>query len=213
MTIRSTKPNHSSFHKYLFRSSIFLLAVAFAGLASGGIAAEIQPARADRRVTRRAIENFTLVDQNGAPFTFEKLAGKVVVVAFAYTTCVDVCPLITAALRQTQIGLGAEERGHVQLLTITTDPEIDSPKVLSAYAKRYGAEFENWAFLTGDPAVLAQVWKNFGVGVKRRARGLIDHTPLTALVDQSKAMRFAYIGPSPDPHAVLADVRALLKQQ
>jgi len=57
-----------------------------------------------------------------------------------------------------------KERTEVQLLTITTDPEIDSPKVLRAYAKRYGAEFENWAFLTGDPAVLAQVWKNFGVG-------------------------------------------------
>jgi len=86
------------------------------------------------------------------------------VVAFAYTTCVDVCPLITAALRQIQIALTPEERTEVQLLTITTDPEIDSPKVLRAYAKRYGAEFENWAFLTGDPAVLAQVWKNFGVG-------------------------------------------------
>ena len=104
-----------------------------------------------------------------------------------------------------------KERTEVQLLTITTDPEIDSPKVLRAYAKRYGAEFENWAFLTGDPAVLAQVWKNFGVGVKRRARGLIDHTPLTAIVDQSKAMRFAYIGLSPDQHAVLGDVRSLLK--
>ena len=133
------------------------------------------------------------------------------VVAFAYTTCVDVCPLITAALRQIQIALTPEERTEVQLLTITTDPEIDSPKVLRAYAKRYGAEFENWAFLTGDPAVLAQVWKNFGVGVKRRAQGLIDHIPLTAIVDQSKAMRFAYIGPSPDQHAVLGDVRSLLK--
>jgi len=99
---------------------------------------------------------------------------------------VDVCPLITAALRQIQIALTPKERTEVQLLTITTDPEIDSPKVLRGYDKRYGAEFENWAFLTGDPAVLAQVWKNFGVGVKRRAQGLIDHIPLTAIVDQAR---------------------------
>src|SRR4026209_2094779 len=79
-----------------------------------------------------------------------------------------------------------KERAEVQRLTITTDPEIDSPKVLRAYAKRYGAEFENWAFLTGDPAVLSQVWKDLGGWVKRRARGLIDHTPLTAIVDQSR---------------------------
>ncbi|HEX5607226.1 MAG TPA: SCO family protein [Candidatus Binatia bacterium] len=212
MTIRPKKPNHSSLYQKLFQGVVFLLTLAFAALASGDIAGEIQSARAERRVTQRAIKNFTLVDQNGARFEVDKLAGKVLVVAFAYTTCVDVCPLITAALRQTQIALTPKERTEVQLLTITTDPEIDSPKVLSAYAKRYGAEFENWTFLTGDPAVLARVWKNFGVGVKRRARGLIDHTPLTAIVDQSKAMRVAYIGPSPDSHAVLDDVRSLLKQ-
>jgi protein SCO1/2 len=142
----------------------FLLTLACAGRASRDIAAEIQSARAERRVTWRTIENFTLITQNGAPYSINNLAGKVMVVAFAYTTCVDVCPLITAALRQIQIALTPEERTEVQLLTITTDPEIDSPKVLRAYAKRYGAEFENWAFLTGDPAVLAQVWKNFGVG-------------------------------------------------
>src|SRR5678815_2858286 len=212
MTIRPKKPTHSSLCQQLFRGVIFLLTLAFLGLANGDIAAEIQSARAERRVTRRAIKNFTLIDQNGARFEVDKLTGKVMVVAFAYTTCVDVCPLITAALRQTQIALTAKERTEVQLLTITTDPEIDSPKVMSAYAKRYGAEFENWTFLTGNPAVLAQVWKNFGVGVKRRGRGLIDHTPLTAIVDQNQAMRFAYIGPSPDPHAVLDDVRSLLKQ-
>jgi len=81
---------------------IFLLTLACAGPASRDIAAEIQSARAERRVTRRTIENFTPIDQNGAPFTINNLAGKVMVVAFAYT---DVCPLITAALRQMQIAL------------------------------------------------------------------------------------------------------------
>jgi protein SCO1/2 len=212
MTTNRKKQSHSLLRRYFFRSVVIFLTMVL-NLSSASLAAQAQKTGAERRVTRRTIQNFSLIDQSGARFTFDKLAGKVVVVAFAYTTCVDVCPLITAALRQTQIALTPQERTQVQLLTITTDPEIDAPKVLSAYAKRYGAEFENWAFLTGDPAVLAQVWKNFGVGVKRRARGLIDHTPLTAIVDRSKAMRFAYIGPSPDPHAVLADVRSLLKQE
>ena len=212
MTTRPKQASHSTVDQYLFPNLIFLLAVVLA-LASGGTAAENQPGRAERRVTRRTIENFVLIDQNGARFAFDNLAGKVAVVSFAYTTCVDVCPLITAALRQTQMALTAKERSEVQLMTITTDPEIDSPQVLSAYAKRYNAELDNWAFLTGERAALAHVWKNFGVGVKRRGRGLIDHTPLTAIVDQSKTMRFAYIGPSPDPRAVLDDARSLLKQQ
>jgi protein SCO1/2 len=212
MTTRPTIPRRSSLHQYFARSLVFLLTIAFAVVASDGVTAEVQPGSTERRVTRRSIENFTLVDQNGARFDFERLTGRVVIVSFAYTTCVDICPLITAALRQTQIGLTPKEHTQVQLL-ITTDPEIDSPKVLNAYAKRYGAEFDNWAFLTGNPAVLGHVWKNFGVGVKRRAQGLIDHTPLTAIVDPTRLMRFAYIGPSPDPHAMLDDVRSLLKQQ
>jgi hypothetical protein len=103
-----------------------------------------------------------------------------VVVAFAYTTCVDVCPLITAALRQVQGKLSVDERKTSYLLTVTTDPDIDSPKVLAGYAKRYGAELDAWSFLTGSETALKSVWKNFGVGVKRKGRGLVDHTPLTA---------------------------------
>jgi|ERR1044072_3266317 protein SCO1 len=213
MTTRPNKENRNSVHHRFSRDLIFFLTIAFVITAGVGMAAQVPQAGAERRVTHRPIESFTLVDQNGAHFDLEKLTSKVVVVAFAYTTCVDVCPLITAALRQTQIGLGKEERTRVQLLTITTDPEIDSPKVLKAYGKRYGAEFDNWAFLTGSSAVLGRVWKNFGVGIKHRGRGLVDHTPLTAIVDEKRLMRFVYVGPSPDPHAVLDDVHSLLKHQ
>ena len=194
------------------RSIIILLAIAIVSATAFGITAEPRPMHAQRRVTRIQINDFALTDQNSTPFEFKNLAGKVVVVAFAYTTCPDVCPLITASLRQVQSGLTKEERKHVRLMTVTTDPEIDSPKVLTAYAKRYGAEFDNWSFLTGNLSVLEKIWQNFGVGVERKGRGLIDHTPLTAVVDQKKLMRLAYIGPSPDPKAELADVRGMLRE-
>lgn len=173
---------------------------------------EVQQKIVERREVHIPLGDFTLVDQNSREFQFSKLAGRVVVVAFAYTTCPDVCPLITAALRQVQSGLTKEERKRVFFLTITTDPEIDSPKILAGYAKRYGADLATWSFLTGDPAVLQKVWKNFGVGVKRKARGLVDHTPLTAVVDRQGRLRFAYVGPAPDVKAVLQDVRSFLVQ-
>jgi cytochrome oxidase Cu insertion factor (SCO1/SenC/PrrC family) len=166
----------------------------------------------ERREVQVPIEDFTLVDQNAHEATFRQLAGRVVVVAFAYTTCPDVCPLITAALRRVQVGLSPAERKKVFLLTITTDPEIDSPTVLANYGKRYRADFTNWSFLTGDQAALKKVWKNFGVGVNRKGRGLVDHTPLTALVDHQGKMRVGYVGPSPDANLVLRDVRRLLAQ-
>ena len=158
------------------------------------------------------ISDFTLVDQISREFQFSKLTGRVVVVAFAYTTCPDICPLITAALRRVQSGLTPDERTKVYLLTITTDPEIDLPKVLAGYGKRYGADFTNWSFLSGDQAALQKVWKNFGVGVKRKARGLVDHTPLTAVVDRQGKMRVAYLGPAPDAKVVLKDVGSFLRQ-
>ena len=197
-------------HQDRSHTIIISFVLLFMGLAVDGIPAEPQQLRAQRRVARIQINDFVLTDQSSARFEFKNLGGKVVVVAFAYTTCPDVCPLITASLRQVQLGLSKEEHRRVQLITVTTDPEIDSPKVLAAYAQRYGVEFDNWAFLTGDLAALKKIWQNFGVGVERKGRGLIDHTPLTAIVDQRKFMRFAYIGPSPNPAAVLADVRSIL---
>jgi protein SCO1 len=168
---------------------------------------------AQRRAASTPINDFHLIDERGAPFAFDNLSGRVIVVAFVYTSCPDVCPLITSSLRQVQVGLKTEERQKVHLLTVTTDPEIDQPKILLAYGKRYGADFATWSFLTGDPAALKKVWQNFGVGVKRKGRGLVDHTPLTAIVDQKKVLRFGYVGPSPDPSAVLSDIRALLAER
>lgn len=191
---------------------LVVLTLSISCLAVQAVAHEVQQKNVERRAVVIPINEFTLVDQNSREFQFSKLTGRVVVVAFAYTTCPDVCPLITAALRQVQSGLTADEQKKVFLLTITTDPEIDSPKVLSGYGKRYGADFANWTFLTGDQAALQKVWKNFGVGVKRKGRGLVDHTPLTAVVDRQGKMRVAYVGPAPDAKAVLRDVRGLLAQ-
>ncbi len=187
--------------------AFFLNFTGLAGAASGPYSALNA---VERHEVKLAIEDFTLTDQSGRNFQFKSLRGKVVVVAFAYTTCPDVCPLITAALRQVQTHLSNGERQNSHLLTVTTDPEIDSPKVLAGYAKRHGAELSGWSFLTGDESTLKSVWKNFGVGVKRKARGLVDHTPLTAIVDRHGVLRFAYIGPSPNVKLVLRDVRFLM---
>ena len=189
-----------------------VLALSIKCLVVQAIAHEVPQKNVERRAVEIPIADFTLVDQNSREFQFSKLTGRVVVVAFAYTTCPDVCPLITAALRQVQSGLTPDEHKKVFLLTITTDPEIDAPKVLASYGKRYGADFANWSFLSGDQAALQIVWKNFGVGVKRKARGLVDHTPLIAVVDRKSKMRVVYVGATPDANMVLDDVRRLVKQ-
>jgi protein SCO1 len=165
---------------------------------------------AERSEVAIPIQSFSLIDQAGRPFNLDSLQGRIMVVDFAYTTCPDVCPLMTAALRIVQTRLSSAEKKSVYFLTITTDPEIDRPKVMAAYAGRYHADLENWSFLTGGAKPLAAVWKNFGVKVKRKGRGLIEHTTLTGLVDASKTFRVAYHGAAPDPEIILGDLRALL---
>lgn len=134
-----------------------VLALLAFGFIAGGApvsAHDVAGKTTERRETQIAIQDFSLTDQSGRPRQFSKLNGLVLVVSFAYTTCPDVCPLITATQRQVQSALSTAEGKNVFFLTITTDPEIDSPAVLAGYAKRHGADLTNWAFLTGEPAAL-----------------------------------------------------------
>jgi len=166
-----------------------------------------------RREVSVPIPNFSLTDQSGRPFRFESLRGKVIVVGFVYTSCPDVCPLITAAMRRVQTGLSDRERARVFFLSITTDPEVDVPEVLNSYGRRHGINFSRWAFLTGAQKALHPVWRAFGVKVVRKARGLVDHTSLAALVDQRGTMRVGYTGTFPDDGELLKDLRSLLARE
>lgn len=202
------------------RERVRIIAVAFFAVAwvpflgSGASGHDWRPTTlakgAQRRQLRVPIPDFTLTDHTGKPFHSKALRGKVVLLGFIYTSCPDVCPLITSSMRTVQRSLNGREGESVHFLSITTDPEIDSPEILKSYGQRYEVDFSNWDFLTGDPKALQPVWKAFGVKVAREARGLVNHTALTALIGARGMMRFAYFGTSPDPKKVLQDMRALL---
>jgi protein SCO1/2 len=157
--------------------------------------------------------DFTLLNQEGERFVSTTLRGKIVVLDFIYTTCTDVCPLFTANFAQLQRTLKNENKGDVFFISITTDPEVDSPKVLKAYARRYGADFQSWAFLTGTEAQLKEVWKGFGIRVIKKGRGLIQHTGLTTVIDPRGMRRFNYFGDKWQTNDVLNDMSTLLDKK
>ena len=138
--------------------------------------------------------NFVLTDQDGKRFDSTTLRGKIVALDFIYTTCTDICPLFTVNFAQLQRRLAPEHKHEVFLISITTDPEIDSPKVLKAYAQRHGADLGNWAFLTGTEPQLKDVWKGFGIRVIHKARGLVQHDSVTTLIDRQGTRRFNHVG-------------------
>lgn len=162
-----------------------------------------------RKAVRRNVPNFTLIDQDGKRFQFANARGKFVVVTFIFTSCPDVCPLLTAKFAAMQRELAAKKRDNYLLLSITTDPQTDTSTVLNSYAKRYKPDFRHWLFLTGSREQLAKVWKEFGVTVQSAGPGQIQHTTLTTLIDRDGVRRFDYYTDRWQEKEILRDIDSL----
>lgn len=156
---------------------------------------------------------FTLTTQDGQRLSLQELRGKVVAVTFIYASCTDTCPLLTAKMAGLQAALGADFGPKVFFLSITVDPERDTPAVLQRYAQAHGANASGWAFLTGTPTEIRQVARRYGIYYKKAARGDVDHTFLTSLVDQSGTLRVQYIGVRFNPDELLRDLQSLVREE
>jgi protein SCO1/2 len=172
-----------------------------------------EPTEIGRRVVNREVADFKLTDQDGKGFNFASARGKVVLVTFVFTTCPDVCPLFTANFAAIQRQLEEKKIKDYLLLTITTDPERDTAKVLKDYAGRFKADFSRWSFLTGSRADLSRVWKIFGVNVLKTDSGQVQHTSFTTLIDHQGKRRVDYYGDKWREKEVLKDIEWLRAQK
>ena len=120
---------------------------------SGGPDAVIPPPK-EMLALGEPLGSFQLTDQTGRPFDAAGLAGKVVAIDFLYTRCPlpDVCPRLAASFAALQRHFAAAP--DLLLLTVTVDPDYDTPAVLADYARRWSAG-PRWKFLTGDVSALA----------------------------------------------------------
>ena len=155
---------------------------------------------------------FTLTTQDGRRLSLKELGGKVVAITFIYTGCVDTCPLLTAKMAGLQAHFGSNFGSKVFFISITVDPERDTPAVLKRYAEAHGANTAGWAFLTGSSAEIRQVAKRYGIYYKRRPGGDVDHTFLTSVVDPSGTLRVQYMGVRFNPDDLLRDIQTLLRE-
>jgi protein SCO1 len=123
------------------------------------------------------VPNLKLVRADGASVSLpeEMNDGRPVVLNFIYTSCTSVCPLMSQMMSQFEHNLGAEIAG-VHLMSISIDPEADTPAALTEYAKTYGAGPE-WQFYTGT--VTASVAAQEAFDVYRGDK--MNHTPVTLL--------------------------------
>lgn len=91
---------------------------------------------------------FQLRDQDGADITQDALRGQVWVANFMFTSCPDVCPILTAKMAGVRTRL-VGDRVPVRVVSFTVDPETDTPEVLKKYAQERSADYDDWRFLTG----------------------------------------------------------------
>ena len=126
---------------------------------------------------------FTLTSQDGKPVSLADLRGKVVAVTFIYTECPDICPLLTQKMVQVQDELEADFGKKIAFVSISLDPEHDTPEVLKDYAQFWGAKPEGWSFLTGSLDAVRDVTRRYGVFFSKKEDGSVEHSQLTTLVD------------------------------
>src|SRR4051812_1750506 len=141
------------------------------------------------------IPDFSLTERSGRPVTLAQLQGRVWIADFFYTTCPGPCPMLTSRFSQLQKELAAQP--DLRFVSISSDPEKDTPAVLQKYAEHFQAG-DRWLFLTGDKKAIHnlanQGFKLSLVEDKANAAEPVIHSTKLVLVDRSGTVRGVYDG-------------------
>jgi protein SCO1/2 len=160
------------------------------------------------------LPDFALTERSGQPLHLSDLAGKVWVADFFYTSCPGPCPALTSRLRDVQKELGPAP--DVRLVSISVDPEKDTPDVLQVYADRFKAG-EGWLFCTGAKDAVYQLAHDgfkLPIAAGTPEAGPIVHTTRLILVDRTGTVRGFYEGTTADGvRDLVRDLRALLEEK
>ena len=173
-----------------------------------------RPAGSEEYSVIRKAQDFELINQNNETIHFESFLDKVKVMTFFYVKCPmpNMCPLTILNFRRLQESLEEYNKNTV-LLSITFDPELDTPGMLNKYGQMYGADFDNWHFLTGSKQDIDKVCEDYGIIHERQEDGTIRHSVITYLVDQRNNIRKIYIANEWKPEDIREDVITLISEK
>jgi protein SCO1/2 len=158
---------------------------------------------------------YSLVDQTGDPLTSEDLRGSVAVYTTGYTTCDDGCYPTDSIFGELQGRLDEAELGAipVRLVTVSIDPERDTPAVLDSVARARGADPEVWTFATGEPGALKTlIGTGFELYYGRDEAGALEYSPGFMIVDGNGILRREYRWGMPSVEGLLKDLRVIARE-
>jgi protein SCO1/2 len=165
------------------------------------------------------VPDFLLTERSGRPLAQADLAGKIWIANFIFTRCPGACPLLISRMAHLQAALRHSNGKPIKLVSFSVDPEWDTPETLQHYADRYGADPEQWLFLTGNlQAMQRLISEGFRLSMaglpaqEAQASGppVIAHSNRFVLVDDQLQIRGYYHGSEEESLArLLGDVEAL----
>jgi protein SCO1/2 len=156
--------------------------------------------------TSTPLTDFTLVDQDGNAFDSRSLRGKVWVGSFFFTNCPSVCWKLNqalAAMQETNPG------SQAHFISITCDPDDDTPAVLKKYAQHFKADPARWTFLTGDMKLIRRIGNEmFQVAVENET-----HSDRAFVVDRAGRVRARFRLTEPDQYEKLKQLLAVVEAE
>ncbi|HEY5813010.1 MAG TPA: SCO family protein [Terrimicrobiaceae bacterium] len=176
--------------------------------------AEIQARRIASRLQKLApAPQFQFTAQDGRQVSTADFKGKIWVANFIFTRCAGPCPLMTSRMAELNQALGKKVT-DVELVSITVDPEYDTPEVLKEYGEQVGASPERWKFLTGPKDQVENVvMKGFLQALSREPSGAPIHSTRFVLLDRDGWMRAFLDGNDPEvAQKLLMDIGDLLRE-
>ncbi|MDP3722540.1 MAG: SCO family protein [Candidatus Omnitrophota bacterium] len=174
----------------LARWGVILVATAAALIAPAGGASATESGKTDQAY------DFRLVNQDGQAVRLSEFRGKTVLVSYIFTRCPmpSMCPLVTSKMKQVQAAVNKGLKDRVVLVSISFDPAYDTPEVLKEYGERYGADFSNWQFLTGDVAEIQAAAQDANVIYEDMGEGNFTHNMNTVLIAPDGTVRQRFRG-------------------
>ena len=141
------------------------------------------------------VADFTLTNQDGKITTLADFTNHVWVADIIFTRCAGPCPRLTMQMKSLQDKLPADS--NVKFVTLTTDPDFDTPEILKKVGLHYGADFNRWTFLTGEKSQIGLLGANSlklsAQPVKpeeqKDAADLFIHTTIFVIVDKHAQLR------------------------
>ena len=156
-----------------------------------------------------SVPEFSFANQDGRKVTIAGLRPKAVLLTFIFTRCtaVEFCPRMSLKFQDARAALDASAwKDSVELLSVTLDPEHDTPEALGIYAKSFDARPGSWTFAACAPEVLAALKMQFGVRAMPGENGAIEHNLITALVDSHGRLQKLWEGNKWTAGEILAEL-------